>query len=107
MERYRTNIVVGVCRAALILTTLSLLWYQPSAWSQVTAGNISGTVRDPSGSVVPGASVVIHNNATGSEQTTQSNGDGLYGFASVAVGRYDLGVTHAGFKPYKENWHHH
>jgi hypothetical protein len=72
-----------------------------AVWAQ-TAGNISGTVRDTSGGVVPDASVVLRNIGTGIEQATQSNAAGLYAFPSVAVGQYQLDVTHAGFRPYKQ-----
>jgi hypothetical protein len=66
-----------------------------------TAGSISGTVKDASGGVVPEASVIIRNTVTGNQQTTQTNADGNYTFPSVAIGQYELNVTHAGFKPYK------
>lgn len=85
----------------MLLAALSLLLCQPRTWAQIAAGDISGTVRDPSSGVVPNASVVIRNTATGIEQTTQSNADGFYAFPSVAVGQYELDVTHTGFKPYK------
>jgi Carboxypeptidase regulatory-like domain len=94
--------VTKILRAALILTTLTLLLCQARTWAQIAAGSISGTVRDSSGAVVPDASVVIRNTATGIEQTTQSNADGVYAFPSVAVGQYELDVTHAGFRPYKQ-----
>ena len=69
--------------------------------AQITAGSISGMVKDPSGSVVPDATVTLHNTATGVQQTAQSGADGLYGFPNVAVGQYELDVTHTGFNPYK------
>jgi hypothetical protein len=69
--------------------------------AQIAAGDISGTVKDPSRSVVPAASVSVRNAATGILQTTQTNADGFYGFPSLPVGQYELDVTRAGFKPYK------
>jgi hypothetical protein len=69
--------------------------------AQITAGSISGMVKDPSGSVVPDATVTLHNTATGVQQTAQTNAEGLYGFPNVAVGQYELDVMHTGFRPYK------
>jgi Carboxypeptidase regulatory-like domain len=73
--------------AVLILTFLYLFLLQPNASAQVTAGNISGTVRDPSGGVVPDAPVTLRNTAMGIQQSTKSNADGVYVFSSVAVGQ--------------------
>jgi hypothetical protein len=67
----------------------------------VTTGSISGTVKDPSGSVVPDAMVTLRNTATGVQQTAQTGADGVYGFPSVAVGMYEMDVTHTGFNPYR------
>ena len=50
---------------------------------------------------MPDASVTLRNVATGIQQTSKSNGDGLYAFPSVAVGQYELGVATSGFRPYK------
>jgi Carboxypeptidase regulatory-like domain len=88
--------------APLTLMAVSLLLVQANTWAQIAAGNISGTVRDASGGVVPDTSVVIRNTATGIEQTAQTNASGLYAFPSVVVGQYELNVTHTGFKPYKQ-----
>ena len=87
--------------AILILTFLYLILLHPNASAQVTAGNISGTVKDPSGGVVPDASVDPSQYCDGNQQTTQTNADGFYAFPNVAVGQYELDVTHSGFKPYK------
>jgi hypothetical protein len=69
--------------------------------AQITAGSISGTVKDPSGSVVPNATLILHNTATGVQQTTQSKADGIYAFPSVDVGQYEMDITQSGFSPYK------
>jgi hypothetical protein len=90
------------------VSNISRVWVFPfllvllvaPTWAQ-TAGSISGTVIDPSGSVVPEASMILRNTATGIQQTTQSNPDGGYAFPSVAVGQYELDVTRTGFRPYR------
>jgi hypothetical protein len=87
--------------AVLIVTFLCVFLLHPNASAQVTAGNISGTVRDPSAGVVPDASVTLRNTATGIQQSTKSKADGSYVFPSVAVGQYEIDVTTSGFRPYK------
>ncbi len=86
----------------MLLSALFVLCLSASsAKAQITSGSISGTVKDPSGSVVPDAAVTLHNTATGVQQTAQTSADGLYGFPNVPVGQYELNVNHTGFKPYK------
>jgi len=62
---------------------------------------VSGTVRDSSGAVVPGARVSIANTGTGVAQTVITDEKGVYSFLEVQIGRYDLNVTANGFKPYQ------
>src|SRR5690348_506860 len=60
-------------------------------------GTIEGTVTDPSGAVVPGATITATNTATGVNFSSQSTQDGLYRFAVLPVGIYDIKVDKAGF----------
>jgi Carboxypeptidase regulatory-like domain len=93
----------GVSRCASILSALLILLFVggPNASAQIAEGSISGTVKDPSGSVVPSAPVIVRNTATGIQQTTQTNSDGFYAFPTLPVGQYELDVTQAGFAPYR------
>jgi Carboxypeptidase regulatory-like domain/TonB dependent receptor len=81
----------------LIAATLivSLLCASP-LWGQSTA-TLSGTVTDPSGAVVPNATVVIHSVGTGLDRTTQSDQAGYYAAPSLQPGEYTITVTAAGF----------
>jgi hypothetical protein len=65
-------------------------------------GSLSGTLTDPSGAVVSGATVTAVNTAIGSEYTAVSNGQGFYSFPTLPVGRYDLTVEAAGFETQKK-----
>ncbi len=87
-------------RRALILT-LSFLLANQVCRASVT-GSISGTVKDPTGAVIPGAAVVAKNDATGIQQTTQTNSEGFYSFPALAVGRYDLEVRKSGFQNFRQ-----
>ena len=56
------------------------------------AGTITGTVRDDSGAVVPGADVAVTNEQTGLNRTGVSNDQGAFRFAALPVGLYSLSV---------------
>src|SRR5437868_3962321 len=73
----------------------------PSAWSSVT-GSISGTVKDPSGAVIAGATVTALNTGTRISQSVATDAVGFYAFPVLPVGVYDVTIRHAGFKEYRE-----
>jgi len=50
-------------------------------------GKITGVVRDQTGSVIPGAAVVVTNTATGVKQTTTTDQDGVFTFPVLSVGQ--------------------
>jgi hypothetical protein len=64
-------------------------------------GRIKGTVKDPSGAVVPLASVTATNEATGVAFTTTASASGAYFFAQLPVGTYDITVSAPNFKTFK------
>src|ERR1700690_2704268 len=67
----------------------------------VTA-SISGTVTDPSGAVVAGATVTATNVDTGVATTLTTNAAGFYSFQSLPLGNYTIGVQQSGFKGYAQ-----
>jgi hypothetical protein len=69
-----------------------------SAGAQKITGDISGTVTDPTGAAVAGASITVTNPATGLERTATTNDTGSYRFVELPPGRYRLSVTAQGFK---------
>lgn len=69
-----------------------------TAYGQVITASLSGTVKDPSGAVISGASVLLKNQATGDKRTLKSNGSGFFTFAGVSSGDYTLTVTAGGFE---------
>jgi hypothetical protein len=73
-----------------------------SAQSSVYA-TLSGRVDDPSGALVPGASVVLTNQETGAVETTTTSEGGSYQFARIAPGRYTLTASLAGFGTARQN----
>ncbi len=66
-------------------------------WAQVVSGDLTGNIFDPSGSLLPNATVVAKNNATGVETTTKSTSAGAYRLSNLPVGMYTLTVSASGF----------
>ncbi len=66
-------------------------------------GSISGTVADPSGAVIPGASVVALEVQTGNQTRTVSGKDGRFVFPTLLPSGYTLSVSAAGFESYAQS----
>ena len=79
-------------RAVFILLLVPAL-----ALSQVTA-NVAGTVTDPTGAVLPNATVQLQDAATGATLNQNTDGSGGYLFTNVPAGTYKAEFTAAGFK---------
>ncbi len=74
-----------------------------SAWAQETTGVISGTVKDPSGAVVPRAKVTLMDTEKNAVVRTGSSGSaGEFSFPQLPVGRYSITVEAPSFKKYVE-----
>ncbi len=69
--------------------------------AQTDAGSVAGRIADPSGAVIPGATISVTEKSTGAISQTTSNAAGDYSFPSLPVGRYDLTVQAPNFAPYK------
>lgn len=63
-----------------------------------TSGTILGRVTDPSGAVIPQASVTIRNLASDAIRQTQTNTRGSYTVTLLPPGTYEVAVEHAGFR---------
>lgn len=79
---------------ALLLVLLGAV----SSYAQTFRGSILGTVTDTSGAAVVGATVTIHNVATGIDRITQTNVDGSYLVPELQIGTYDVTVEMNGFQ---------
>ncbi len=86
-------------RFAIQLACIFLL-VTGAAWGAVS-GSIAGTVKDPSGSVVPNADVTARELGTGIAHETRTNAEGYYSLPVLPVGRYELDVEAAGFRSYQ------
>ncbi len=76
-----------------------LVFVNRSAFAQtVAAGTIEGRVADPTGAVIPGATVQVIQRETGVTTTVQTDDLGRYFVPSLKVGEYAITVTQKGFK---------
>ncbi|MFY9978229.1 MAG: carboxypeptidase-like regulatory domain-containing protein, partial [Candidatus Sulfotelmatobacter sp.] len=88
---------IGICLSFLLLAFLLITSIYSIAG--VTA-NISGTVTDPTGAVLPGATVIATNVDTGVAATQTTNAQGFYSFQALPLGNYEITVQQRGFKAY-------
>ncbi len=76
-----------------------LLAFAANATFAQTTGSLHGKVADPSGAVIPGATVTVKS-STGQTSTATSGGDGSYEVKNLAPGQYSITVSAEGFAPY-------
>ena len=80
-----------------------LLLLVSSAVAQETTGGLQGTVKDPSGAVVPRAQVAAKGSSLVGTKEVETDGSGYYHFANLPPGDYSLTVTAAGFRTAKRD----
>jgi hypothetical protein len=83
--------------AAMVVAVVLLNAGTVSAQSAGSSGSINGTILDPSGAVVPDASVEIHNPVSGYDRKTTTDSKGNFSFPNVPFNPYHMTVTSAGF----------
>jgi len=88
---------MSASRCALLFFASCAVMQTVPSFSQVSTASINGTIRDSSGSVVPEAVIVLHNQQTNVEMRTVSNSTGHYAFLNVPVGAYSVEVSKPGF----------
>jgi len=109
-ERWMKDVTVSVkgarwifrmAFAAALLVGAGLLW-TPAMAQTGGQGAISGTVTDPSGALVPNATVIARNNGTGVETRRTASSGGLYNISPLIPGTYTVTVTASGFSTFKQ-----
>jgi len=80
-----------------LVVALTALSTQGMAQS-LLAGDIQGTVTDPSGAIIPGATVALKSLDTGATQTATTNASGAYRFSLLKPGRYTVAASQTGFQ---------
>ncbi|MEK6398447.1 MAG: carboxypeptidase regulatory-like domain-containing protein, partial [Terriglobus sp.] len=93
---YQRNNLVRALVATSLAIPLAL-----SAVGQSDSTSVSGSVTDATGALLPNAKVVLRNEATGAEQTINSNESGQYSIPNVRPGTYTVTVEVSGFQTFK------
>jgi hypothetical protein len=78
--------LLALASTALLLCALVM----PGTAQNAALGNISGVVRDSAGAVIPNATVVVTNTATGASRTVTTNGEGYYSATFLQPGVYEV-----------------
>ena len=86
------NHFVGSCIAVFTLIAFSSVVY-----AQTTTSTIEGTVTDPNGAVIAGATVRATAGSHGSERSVVTDDQGFYRLVALPAGTYTLTISQAGF----------
>src|SRR5277367_3018261 len=98
---FRMNDLRGVCRLCLavgVAVVFLLLFALPRSVAQEFRATLTGQVTDPSGAIVPKATVTATNNETGSVYTAETSNSGVYYIPYALPGTYTVKATAQGFK---------
>jgi hypothetical protein len=85
-------------RLIAILSFILLLIAVPS-YAQFDTGTITGSVTDPSGAVIPGATITVKNNGTSVERSLQADSGGNFVASALPSGSYVVSAKAGGFSP--------
>ena len=94
MNRYKVALVVLLCLAS------SSALVSPG-YGQTTFGQITGTVVDPSGAVVPGATVTVTNEGTQIAREASTSTSGVFSITNLNVGTYRVRIKVTGFSTFE------
>ena len=80
---------------------VTLCFASSSLLAQSDVGSITGFVHDPSGAVVPNATVKVKDEATGAERQVTTNQDGLFNVTNIPPSYYTISAEASGFKRFE------
>lgn len=92
--------VTRLCAA--VAAFVFLLVSTSAAFAQVATSSLRGTIRDPSGALVPGATITLTDKANGSNLQVTANAAGEYTFIQIPPAGYTITVTAKGFADQKK-----
>jgi len=87
------KVIIGL----LSVLVIALLMTPSLVAQSLVSGDITGTVTDPSGAVVPNATVTLKSTTTGQTRNTTTNNNGAYRFSLLQPGTYTVTATASGF----------
>ena len=87
------KVIIGL----LSVLVIALLMTPSLVAQSLVSGDLTGTVTDPSGAVVPNATVTLKSNGTGATRNTTSTNNGSYRFSLLQPGSYTVSASASGF----------
>ncbi len=90
-------------KAGLLGAVFALLGMAATLGAQTATGQITGTVKDSTGAVVPGVAITVHSDLTGLTRTATTNPSGDYSFPLLPVGPYAVSAALQGFSVAKQS----
>jgi hypothetical protein len=85
----------------ILAGVLTCLLFTSRSLSQSSFGSITGTVKDPTGSLVPSAEVEVINDGTGTTRRMTTSAAGVFNVPNLDLGSYRLRVSGKGFNTYE------
>src|SRR3954470_19259972 len=102
-RREECNVISRLCRIVVASALLVAVGgTMSSVQAQGLTGQISGTVTDSGGGVLPGATVMLKNVGTNGTRETVTSAGATFAFPDLLAGKYDISVTMNGFKTYEQ-----
>jgi hypothetical protein len=97
--------LISLRRVVGTVLVAAILGFAPGYASAqgITTGSITGTVADPTGAVIPGATVLAVNPSTNDKFTSKATAAGSFSFQNLPIGTYTLTITGEGFAPLTVN----
>src|SRR5215472_13016925 len=96
----RKGLVASSLSLAVFCLSLVNVVIVPNAAAQQATAQLTGTVKDSSGALVPGAKIELKNSKTNVSKTVTSDRDGSYLFTLVPIGTYEVSVEKQGFSKF-------
>src|SRR6202140_3700413 len=96
----------GVLRkhSSVLVACVVILSLSATALGQELAATLTGTVSDPSGAVLAGATIVVHSEETGADiRSVTTNDGGNFNITNLPAGRYTVTVKNSGFQTFVAN----
>ena len=94
----RNHLLRVTLTAGIFVAVAVMLLFPTFVSAQIDTGSIVGTVSDPSGAAIAGATVELTNEATGVTRSVTTNGDGAYQFTAITPGTYSVKAASANFE---------
>lgn len=85
---------------AVLLIAVMLFVMSAPVFAQTSRGTVTGTVTDPQGAIIQGATAELKNTLTNQTRTATTNDAGIYRFDAVDLGVYDVKISAQGFKSF-------